>query len=75
MDSKYVLKNVDITCSRGRPIVILGASGSGETSLVEIIAGLSCPDAGTCNAIFESGRAAPMNEINVIGFVTQNYYC
>lgn len=41
-----ILQDVNLEGTVGRPIIIAGASGSGKTSLVEIISGLSKPQKG-----------------------------
>jgi len=41
-----LLKNVDLTVSSGEMLRIVGANGSGKTSLIRILAGLSQPDSG-----------------------------
>ncbi len=44
--SAMVLDNVTFDVSEGEIIVLLGASGSGKTTILRIIAGLESPDAG-----------------------------
>ena len=41
-----VLQGVDLKATAGKPILIAGSSGSGKTSLVEIISGLTNPQKG-----------------------------
>lgn len=41
-----VLKGVSLSVSKGEFITLLGSSGCGKTTILNIIAGLLCPDAG-----------------------------
>lgn len=45
-DDKVVLRDVSFTLQRGHTKVILGASGSGKSTILKIILGLLRPDAG-----------------------------
>lgn len=42
-----VLKNVDLTIAHGTSVGIVGATGAGKTTLVDLILGLLKPDSGT----------------------------
>ena len=46
---KPVLNGVTLQAKLGHPIIIAGESGSGKTSLVEIIGGLTTPQEGCIN--------------------------
>jgi ABC-type sugar transport system ATPase subunit len=41
-----VLKGTSLRCEPGERLVILGESGEGKTTLLEILSGLECPDSG-----------------------------
>ncbi len=41
-----ILKGIDLEAHYGAPVMVAGASGSGKTSLVEVISGLSKPQRG-----------------------------
>ncbi len=41
VSQKAVLNRINLTAIQGRPIVVAGCSGSGKTSLIEVISGLS----------------------------------
>lgn len=43
---KHVLKNVSVTFKKGRPNLIIGASGSGKSVLMKCMVGLMQPDSG-----------------------------
>ncbi len=43
---KPILRGINLKADSGQPVLIAGASGSGKTSLVEIISGLSQPQKG-----------------------------
>ena len=40
------LKSVDLTVEKGEFFALLGPNGAGKTTLINILAGLSRPDAG-----------------------------
>ncbi|EAU73918.1 ABC transporter ATP-binding protein [Synechococcus sp. RS9916] len=42
-----VLKGINLRVSSGRPVLISGASGSGKTSLIEVVSGLAGEQRGT----------------------------
>jgi len=46
-DEKVVLRDVSFTLPRGRTLIILGASGSGKSTILKIITGLLRADAGS----------------------------
>src|SRR5688572_8121441 len=46
-DSKNVLKNISFKVKRGETVCLLGASGSGKSTILKMIAGLDSPDNGT----------------------------
>jgi len=50
-DASTVLEEVDFTISRGETVGIVGGSGAGKTTLVDLLLGLLTPSAGklTCN--------------------------
>ena len=43
---KTILRDVDLTLPTGRLIVFVGPSGAGKTTLVDVLTGLTTPDAG-----------------------------
>src|SRR5215472_7537939 len=44
---KPVLRNVDLVLDQGERMALLGANGTGKTTLLRILAGLTRPGAGT----------------------------
>ena len=67
-----VLKSVTLEVQTGELFVLLGASGSGKSSLLRIIAGLSTPNTGQVLIHGEDVTNLPPQQRNV-GFVFQNY--
>ena len=45
--SNEVLRSVDLTVERGQVLALIGASGSGKTTVLRCLNGLEVPDAGT----------------------------
>src|SRR5215210_3687004 len=67
-----VLEDIDFDVAEGESLVLLGASGSGKTTILRIIAGLEEPDTGR---VFLHGRDVtdlPARERNV-GVIFQAY--
>lgn len=74
-----VLKGVNLDLIRGEMLVVLGASGVGKTTLLQILGGLDKPDQG--NISFNEYDYATMSETDLasfrnahIGFVFQFHY-
>jgi polar amino acid transport system ATP-binding protein len=44
---RVVLRNVDLDVYRGEHVALIGASGSGKTTVLRVLVGLERPDAGT----------------------------
>src|SRR6187455_2075961 len=73
-----VLENVSFTVEQGNAVSIIGPSGSGETTLLGLCAGLDTPSEGTIslmgfklNVMSEDDRAYVRNQY--VGFVFQNF--
>lgn len=67
--SRHVLENVSLTVERGEFVAIVGAMGSGKSTFLSLLAGLTTPDAGSIRIGGE-----PMNSIrHDAAFVFQNY--
>ncbi|MEG1448805.1 MAG: ATP-binding cassette domain-containing protein [Oscillospiraceae bacterium] len=68
----FSLQNIDISLSKGEHLVLLGASGSGKTLLLETIAGRYSPSKGE---IYINGEniTSKSPEERGIGFVYQNH--
>ena len=75
--SKYygqqvVVNNLDLEVENGEFFVLLGASGSGKTTVLNIIAGLIQPEKGKVSLHDRDVTELPTQQRNV-GFVFQNY--
>src|SRR4030081_3998179 len=66
------LDDVDLKVANGELLALLGRSGSGNTTLLRIIAGLDWPDAGEVSFDGENALARGAGERQV-GFVFQHY--
>ncbi|HVO69020.1 MAG TPA: ABC transporter ATP-binding protein, partial [Aggregatilineaceae bacterium] len=71
-DDHRVLENVTLEVQAGELFVLLGASGSGKSSLLRIIAGLTPPTTGRVRIHGIDVTDLPPQKRNV-GFVFQNY--
>lgn len=74
-----VLKGVDFTVDAGRTAAIVGRSGSGKSTILNLAGLLDRPDSGevfiggaACSSLSEAGRTALRGRD--IGFVFQNYH-
>ena len=74
-----VLKRINLKIDNGDFTVILGASGSGKSTFLNVISGLERPDSGTVCYDMEditllSDNALTEFRKNNIGFIFQQYY-
>jgi sulfate transport system ATP-binding protein len=69
---QVVVNNLSLEVQNGEFFVLLGASGSGKTTVLSIIAGLVQPDKGIVLLQDRNVTALPPQKRN-IGFVFQNY--
>jgi ABC-type Fe3+/spermidine/putrescine transport system ATPase subunit len=67
-----VLENIDFDVSEGESLVLLGASGSGKTTILRVMAGLEEPDTGRVFLHGKDVSEMPARERNV-GVIFQNY--
>ena len=79
-ESRYeVLKGISLEIEENDFVVILGASGSGKSTFLNVISGLERPDSGK---VFYDGKditALSDNEVTLfrkenVGFIFQQYY-
>lgn len=55
---KFVLQNFDFECGRGEFVVLVGRSGCGKTTVLNILAGLLTPTGGTVEVLGKTPRGA-----------------
>lgn len=74
-----ILKGIDITINDGDFVVILGASGSGKSTFLNIISGLERPDSG--NVKYDGNDITTLSDKDLtafrketVGFIFQQYY-
>src|SRR5262245_50653160 len=56
----YALKNVSFEIERGESVAIIGANGSGKSTMLSLVCGLTVPDSGTVDV---SGRVAALLDL------------
>jgi ATP-binding cassette subfamily B protein len=70
---KNILKNVSLTVESGKKIAIVGRTGAGKTSLMNLIAGLyACWDGEISISGIDPFRLSPEDRRKLIGVVPQN---
>ena len=70
--NREVLSNVSFTVKAGETVAIVGATGSGKTTLVNLLPRLHNPPRGTVFIDGRDVRDIPLNELRgIIGFVPQ----
>src|ERR1044071_377017 len=67
-----VVNSVSMTVQNGELFVLLGASGSGKSTILRMIAGLTRPDGGTIELNGKDVTSLPPQRRGA-GFVFQNY--
>ncbi|MEO0059444.1 MAG: putative ribonucleotide transport ATP-binding protein mkl, partial [Bacteroidota bacterium] len=74
--NNQVLKNVNITATKGESIVIIGKSGSGKSVTIKCLVGLVKADGGNIKVFGKEITTLSENELNPIrvkiGFMFQN---
>ncbi|HZJ80966.1 MAG TPA: ABC transporter ATP-binding protein [Dysgonamonadaceae bacterium] len=68
--SLQVLKNIDLTISKGEIVSIVGPSGAGKTTLLQIMGTLDKPDSG--KVIFEGDDVTKYNDRKLSDFRNKN---
>lgn len=73
--NKYLLNGIDISIKKNSSIAIVGETGSGKSTLIDIILGLHTPDEGLiCIDGFVLNEKTSMNWKRNIGYVPQDIY-
>jgi sulfate transport system ATP-binding protein len=72
LSGQAVVDRVSLTVEDGELFVLLGASGSGKSSVLRLIAGLATPDEGAVHLHGRNVTALPPQQRGV-GYVFQNY--
>lgn len=74
-----VLKDISLSVQDGDFVVILGASGSGKSTFLNVISGLERPDSGT--VLYDATELTALSDREVtafrketVGFIFQQYY-
>ncbi len=71
-----VMKDVNLTIERGEPVILMGLSGRGKTTLANLISGLYVPSRGTVAYVGENScHDFPSTQYRArVGYVTQDIY-
>jgi ABC-type multidrug transport system fused ATPase/permease subunit len=74
-DGKKVIKSVSLNVKNNKPLVLNGRSGSGKTTIANLLSGLYLPSKGTVTYIDNNNnKYSSENFKALIGFVTQDIY-
>jgi ATP-binding cassette, subfamily B, multidrug efflux pump len=72
---EWVLRHITFTISRGSSLAIVGATGAGKTTLVNLLARVRDPDEGAVLIDGQDIRALPLDELRRgIGYVPQDTF-
>ncbi len=75
LPGKPVLKNVSLSVPRGRKIAIVGRTGSGKTTLMNLIAGLYTSGSGSISVLgYNPYQVDPQDRRKLLGVVPQNVH-
>ena len=79
VDEVMVLEKLDVEIKRGSAVAIIGESGRGKTTLLNILSGLDNPSCGS--VVFDGRRIDTMDETELavfrnkhVGFIFQHHY-
>ncbi|WP_312642845.1 ATP-binding cassette domain-containing protein [Hydrogenoanaerobacterium sp.] len=67
---KQILHNTNLTLAAGDKIALMGASGTGKTTLLRLMAGLNLPDSGTVQGIPAQGVSMVFQENRLLPHLT-----
>ncbi len=74
-DGKTAIQGVTLDVGLGSPLVVRGPSGTGKTTLANLLAGLYLPSHGAISYIGESGRVYESRQYKAkVGYVTQDIH-
>ena len=74
MENKEVIKNINLQINKGEIFGVIGETGSGKTTFIDLLIGLLEPTKG---GILSDGKNIRLNRVdwfNKIGYVPQNIY-
>jgi ABC-type multidrug transport system fused ATPase/permease subunit len=72
--SETVLKNVSLTIKKGQSIALIGKSGAGKTTLVDVILGLLIPEIGDIKVDGRSIYKDLRSWQNLVGYIPQSIF-
>ena len=73
-DNKEIFKNLNLTIKKGKITGIIGPSGSGKSSLINILAGFNNPQKGQLFVDGKENNFSSKEWRNLIGYVPQNVF-
>ena len=72
----HVLKDINLTVTKGENLVVLGKSGQGKSVMIKCIVGMTLPDAGTLTVLGKDINGISKDELKElrtrIGFLFQS---
>ena len=70
-----IVKNVSFEVKEGSKVALIGRTGAGKSTILNLITGLYCPDCGSIKiGNIDPFRIQPQMRRNLIGIVPQNFY-
>jgi len=66
-----LLEKVNVNLSKGRLIALIGQSGSGKTTMLDVMSGLLSSNTGTCNLMTDDGQLKLVNS-EFVSYLTQS---
>ena len=71
-DSEYLLKEVNFEVAEGKTVYLVGKSGSGKSTIADLITGVTRPSSGLVTIGGVASTQVPITNPGIVGYVPQN---